>query len=298
MRFKVRSLPIGLLIPIVSPLRLAALINEAVQGGYRFKREEVTVEPRRVLLFLQALALNIVFKWEADEPSFEYKVFTYQTRLFTRTVDVPKMTWALNDAARGGFEVYFAFKQPTRWMFLFPRETYLFVLRRRTDGANQERTYRFVEYAYRFFTGTLDPAAYEQVLNGNAAQSRHVVSFRDERRVLGPFRQPVAITLFEDQVGPAAAGFHASQQSYLPAAQPQYAPEHQQPQYPQPQYPQPQYPQGGYQAQGPQSQYPQYQQAQYPQQQGFPSGFPQPYAPQEGQNQQPPPPPGWGESAA
>jgi hypothetical protein len=198
------------------------------------------------------------------------------------------MTWALNDAARGGFEVYFAFKQPTRWLLLFPRETYLFVLRRRTDGANQERTYRFVEYAYRFFTGTLDPVAYEQVLNGNAAHSRHVVSFRDERRVLGAFRQPVSITLFEDQVGPAAAGLYPPQ-GHLPAA----------PQYSQPQYPQPQYPQQYPQAQYPQSQYPdgQYQQPQYPQQQGFPSGFPQPYAPggQETQPQQPPP---WGETAA
>jgi hypothetical protein len=258
MRFKVRSLPIGFLIPVVHPQRLAQLINEAVQGGYRFKREEVTVEPRRVLLLLGALALNIVFKWEADEPSYEYKVFTYQTRLFTRTVDVPKMTWALNDAARGGFEVYFGFKQPTRWMFLFPRETYIFIMRRRTDGANQERTYRFVEYAYRFFSGTLDPAAYEQVLNMQGGQSRHVVSFRDERRVLGTFRQAVSITLFEDQMGQAAVGYPQPQQPFaqLPQGYPQ-------------QQPWPQQPQSGYPQQYPQQQNPQ----QYPS--GFPEAYPQ-----------------------
>ena len=287
MRFKVRSLPIGFLLPTVDPLRLASLINEAVQGGYRFKREEVSVEPRRILLFLQALALNIVFKWEADEPPYEYRVFSYQTRLFTRTVDVPKMTWALNEAARGGFEVYFAFKQPTRWMMLFPRETYLFVLRRRTDGANQERTYRFVEYPYRFFSGTLDPVAYEQVLNANAAQSRHVVSFRDERRVLGAFRQAVSITLFEDALGPVAGAFYPAQQGYQPPAStpmPASYPPSQQPAYGQPPYPQ----------------HP------YPQQQGFPSGYPGPYAPegqpqpygQPGQPGQPSPRGGWGESAA
>ena len=290
MRFKVRSLPIGFLIPVVNPQRLAALRNEAVAGGYRFKREEVTVEPRRVLLFLSALALNIVFKWEADEPPYEYRVFTYQTRLFTRTVDVPKMTWALNEAARGGFEVYFAFKQPTRWMLLFPRETYLFVLRRRTDGVNCQRTYRFVEYAYRFFSGTMDPQAYEQVLNQNAGHSRHVVSFRDERRVLGTFRQVVSITLFEDELGPASAGSfpQAGFAHQLPPASQHPS------QYPSPvstPYPSPvstPYPSSGA------TPYPQPQQ--YPQQQGFPSGYPQPYAPPQGQGPQRPG--GWGESAA
>jgi len=231
MRFKVRSFPVGFLVPTVNPEQLAGVINEAVRGGYRFKREEVSIEPRRALLFLSALALNIVFKWEPDEPPFEYKIFTYRTRLFTQTVDVPKMTWELNRAAQGGFEVYFGFKQMTRWMLLFPRETYFFVLRRRADGQNYERTYRFVEYAYRFFSGTMDPAAYEAVLNAQGGQSRHVVSFRDERRVFGSFRQSVAITLFEDPLGASMGqypqpGYGYPQQQGYPSG------------YPDPAYPQ------------------------------------------------------------
>ncbi|HZO14703.1 MAG TPA: hypothetical protein VFB62_15625, partial [Polyangiaceae bacterium] len=165
MRFKVRSYPMGFLSGAVDPQQLAMIINEAAHGGYRFKREEVTIEPRRVAMILRALALNIMFKWEPDEPAYEYKICTYRTRPLTRTVDVGKLTNTLNREVQGGFEVYFGFKEATRWLLFMPRETYFFVLRRRIDGANVERSYRFVEYAYRFFSQTMDAPAYEQVLN-------------------------------------------------------------------------------------------------------------------------------------
>ena len=229
MRFKVRSYPMGFLSGAVDPQQLAFIINEAAHGGYRFKREEVTIEPRRVAMILRALALNIIFKWEPDEPGYEYKICTYRTRPLTRTVDVSKLTATLNREVQGGFEVYFGFKESTRWLLFMPRETYFFVLRRRMDGANQERSYRFVEYAYRFFSQTMDPVAYEQALNAQGGDSRHVVSFRDERRVMGAFRQVVSITLFED-AAPAlpayaphqlqAPGYPQPHSSYPPPAHP------------------------------------------------------------------------------
>jgi hypothetical protein len=257
MRFRVRSYPLGFFTGAADPRELDQVINEASQGGYRFKREEVTVEPRRVALILQALALNIVFKWEPDEPAYEYKMFTYQTRLFTQTVDVRGMTAGLNAAVAGGFEVAFGFKHLTRFMGIFPRETYFFVLRRRRDNQNRSLSYRFVECNYRFFTRTLDPVLYEQTLNGEGGTSRHIVSFRDERRILGVFRQVVAITLFEDPQG--AIGAHPGMGA-LPPGQPQAMPGY--PQQPQGYPPQPQ----GYPPQG------------YPQQpQGYP---PQGYPPQ------------------
>jgi hypothetical protein len=156
-----------------------------------------------------ALALNVVFKWEQDEPGYEYKIFTHKTRLFTQTVNAGQLSGELNSAVQGGFEVYFGFKHLTRFLMIIPRETYFFVLRRRMDGANRPVTYRFVEYGYRFFTNTLDPVAYEKVLNEQGMDSRHVVSFRDERRLFGMFRQIIALTLFED--GPPQAAFQQPQ---------------------------------------------------------------------------------------
>jgi hypothetical protein len=270
MRFKVRSYPLGFLSGAAQPEQLAAIINEAAHGGYRFKREEVNIEPRRVLFLMRALALNIVFKWEQDEPGYEYRICIYRTRPLTRTVDVSKLTATLNEAVRGGFEVYFGFKHLTRWLMVLPRETYFFVLRRRIDGANQERSYRFVEYGYRFFSQTMDPAEYEQVLNLQGGDSRHVVSFRDERRILGAFRQIVALTLFEDAAGavpqflqqpvhqlPQQHAQHAYPaapalpQSSYPPPQSSYPP----PAHPQTAYPQPeqQYPQQAYPQQNPQA---------------------------------------------
>ncbi len=271
MRFRVRSYPLGFFTGAADPRELDQVINEASQGGYRFKREEVTIEPRRVALILQALALNIVFKWEPDEPAYEYKMFTYQTRLFTQTVDVRGMTAGLNAAVAGGYEVAFGFKHLTRFMGIFPRETYFFVLRRRRDNQNRALSYRFVECNYRFFTRTLDPVLYEQTLNGEGGTSRHIVSFRDERRILGMFRQVVAITLFEDPQG--AIGAHPGMGALPPGQQPMpgYPPQPGVP--PQGYPPQPGYPPQGY-AQQPQGYPPQG----YPQQpQGYP---PQGYPPQ------------------
>jgi hypothetical protein len=172
-------------------------------------------------------------------------MFTYQTRLFTQTVDVKGMTNALNAAVAGGFEVAFGFKHLTRFMGIFPRETYFFVLRRRRDNQNRHVAYRFVECNYRFFTRTLDPVLYEQTLNAEGGTSRHIVSFRDERRVLGMFRQVVSITLFEDAQGAIGAqpGMGALPQGQHYPQQPQGYPPQGYPQQPQGYPPQQGYPQ-------------------------------------------------------
>jgi hypothetical protein len=257
----------GFLTGAADPRELDQLINEAANGGYRFEPTELTVEPRRVLLFLQAYAINVVFRWDAEEPAFEYKVFTYQTRLFGKTVDVGKLTSGLNAAAAGGFEVYCGFKETTKTLGVIPRETYFFVLRRRRDGQNRAVGYRFVMCNYRLFTRTLDPTEYERVLNEQGGQSRHIGSFRDERRFLGFFKQNVALTLFEDPAVAMQPQF-AEPQPQFAQPQPQFAQPAMMPAQPYPPMPAQPYPQAAAQPypQQPAQPYPQAPAQPYPQQ--------------------------------
>ena len=97
----------------------------------------------------------------------------------------------------GGSELFYAMKYPCRFLFIFPREAYFFVFRRRQDGAPQSYKYSIVQTPYRAFSKTLDPAQYETALNG-AGQTRTLkITFRDEERTMGIFRRPTVVSIWE-----------------------------------------------------------------------------------------------------
>ena len=198
-QFRVRLFPLGLLTGMFDPDRLVELIREGAEGGYRLVRREFTIEPRRVLLFLQALAFGLVFRRDGgkSEPEFDYRVAIYKTRFFTKTVNTEELAKTINGASQGGFELYYGIKYPTRFLFFFPRESYIFVFRKPFAGQAPNRSYVVHQTPYRFFSRTMDPQVYEHDLNTLGTRGQIKVTFRDERRILGIFNQPTAVSVFE-----------------------------------------------------------------------------------------------------
>lgn len=201
-QFRFRLLPLGLFTGLFEPEVLREAIREGCADGYRLVRRELTVEPRRILFFLQALALGLVFRRTsgAEESEHDWRVAIYKTRLLTKTADPKALEKTLNDAAKSGFELHFAIKFPTRFLLFFPRESYVFLFRRPVD--NQTRTFQYSvsQTPYRFFTRTIENERYEADLNARGAQGEQLkISFRDERRVFGALVQPTALAIFERQ---------------------------------------------------------------------------------------------------
>ena len=106
------------------------------------------------------------------------------------------MQKVLNTAAQDGFELFFAMKYPCRFLLVFPRESYFFVFRRKR-GDSTQYTYNVHQTPYRFFTKTIDSDQYESELNEQGQKRQLKITFRDERRILGMFKQPTVVSLWE-----------------------------------------------------------------------------------------------------
>ncbi|WNG60236.1 hypothetical protein F0U59_40135 [Archangium gephyra] len=199
LQFRFRLFPLGLITGMFDPQLLVELIREGCESGHRLIRREFTLEPRRVLLILQALSFGLVFRRDAQkpEPEHDYRVAIYKTRFFTKTVNTEDLARVLNQTAEGGFELYHALKYPTRFLFFFPRESYIFIFRRPFAGQPRQTNYIVHQTPYRFFSRTMDPQVYESDLNTLGRTGQIKITFRDERRVLGLFRQPTAVAIFE-----------------------------------------------------------------------------------------------------
>jgi hypothetical protein len=196
--YRFRLFRLGFLTGLFNCEELEESIREGASGGFRMVRREFTLEPRRILFFLTAPAFGLVFQRQkgAEEPDYDWKIGTYQTRFFTKTIDTAAAESVLNAAALDGFELFFAMKYPCRLLFLFPREAYFFVFRRKR-GASSQYAYSVHQTPYRFFTKTIDSERYEDELNQQGGERQLKLTFRDERRLLGLFRQPTAVSIWE-----------------------------------------------------------------------------------------------------
>ncbi|WP_372367378.1 hypothetical protein [Candidatus Uabimicrobium sp. HlEnr_7] len=198
-KFKFRLFPLGFLTGMFDPAKLLEIIREGSQDGYRILRREFTFEVRRKLVLFVLPAFGMVFRREEknQDPEYDYRVTTYCTRFFTRTVNLKKLQATLDEASAGGYEMYYGLKYPARFLFIFPREAYMFIFRKPYTDDGKQYKYFIQQTPYRFFTGTIDPQKYEADLNTSGGKGQIKVSFRDERRLFGIFRQKTAVVVFE-----------------------------------------------------------------------------------------------------
>lgn len=199
--FRFRLFPLGLITGLFDTDQLVETIREGCENGYRLIRREFSIEKRRVMFFLGALGFGLMFRKSegVSEPEYDWKVAIYKTRFFTKTVNTEELESTLNEVAAHGFELHFAVKFPTRLLFFFPRESYVFVFRKPFAGASKRYRYVAHQTPYRFFTRTLDAATYEADLNRLGETGQIKCTFRDERRVFGAFVQPTAVAVFEQE---------------------------------------------------------------------------------------------------
>jgi hypothetical protein len=197
--FRYRLFPLGFFTTLFNPDLLIETLREGCRNGYRIVRREFSIERRRVLFFFPALAFGILFRRDEKAPDVEhdYRVALYKTRFFTRTVDPEALAAILNAAASDGYELYMGIKYPTRFLGIFPRESYTFIFRKPFAGTVRQFAYKVFQSPYRFFTRTLDPVAYEQDLQRIGQEGQLKITFRDERRLLGIFRQPTVVGIAE-----------------------------------------------------------------------------------------------------
>lgn len=199
--FKFRLFPLGFFTGLFNPDALLEVIRDGCQDGYRLVRHEFSFELRRIFVLLAAGAFGMVFKKDANKPELEYdyRIATYSTRFFTRTVDLKKMTRAINEGSAGGYELFYGLKYPTRFLIFFPRESYFFLFRKPYVETNKKYTYTLLQTPYRFFTKTIQPELYEHDLNKAGKTGQLKISFRDERRVFGIFLQQTIVAVFEQE---------------------------------------------------------------------------------------------------
>lgn len=197
--YRFRLFPLGIFTGLFKPEALGEAIREGCRDGFRPVRREVTLEMRRFLFFFPVLAFGLVFRREEASADVEHdwRVSTYCTRFFTRTVDTKAMERALNATAADGFELFLGVKHPTRLLWIFPRESYTFVFRKAYSASMNSFEYCVFQTPYRFFTRTIDPDLYERDLNSIGASGPLKVTFRDERRIFGVFRQPTVVGVAE-----------------------------------------------------------------------------------------------------
>ena len=197
-KFKFRLFPLGFITGMFDPEKLLEVIREGCQDGYRILRREFTFEVRRKFIILALPAFGMVFRREEKTPDaeYDYRLATYCTRFFTRTVNLDKLQQTLDKASAGGYEMYYGMKYPARFLLIFPREAYMFVFRK-PYGEGKQCKYFIQQTPYRFFTRTIDPQRYEKDLNSCGQKGQIKVTFRDERRVLGIFRQNTVVAIFE-----------------------------------------------------------------------------------------------------
>ncbi len=197
--FRFRMFPLGFFTGLFNPDLLVEMLRDGCRDGYRILRREFTIEKRRVLFFFPALAFGIVFRREEKAPDVEhdYRVAAYKTRFFTRTVNPQELAATLNAAASGGYELLMGVKYPTRFLAIFPRESYTFIFRKPFAGAAKQVAYKVFQTPYRFFTRTLDAEVYEADLQRVGREGQLKVTFRDERRLFGLFRQPTVVGIAE-----------------------------------------------------------------------------------------------------
>ncbi|BBM84190.1 hypothetical protein [Candidatus Uabimicrobium amorphum] len=198
-KFKFRLFPLGFITGMFDPEKLLEVIREGCQDGYRILRREFTFETRRKFGIFMLPAFGMVFRREEknQDPEHDYRLATYCTRFFTRTVNLNKLQETLDQAADGGFEMYYAMKYPARFLLIFPREAYMFIFRKPYSGEGKQYKYFIQQTPYRFFTKTIDPQRYENELNESGAKGQIKRTFRDERRVFGIFRQQTVVAVFE-----------------------------------------------------------------------------------------------------
>jgi hypothetical protein len=200
--------PLAGLSGLFSSEKLAAAIRKGCEGGYRLLADEFTLEPRRILFFFKALAFGLIFERREDfpEPEFDWQVLCYKTRLFSKTVDPELLEHTLKGGAIGGYELFHAFKYPTRSLFFFSREAYFFVFRRKKGVERGEREYYVQQTPYRVLSGTLDQTIYDRDLNmyGSHSTLRH--TFRDERKIFGFFTQPSVLAIWEREARKVSLG--------------------------------------------------------------------------------------------
>ncbi len=184
---------------LFKPQALLAAITEGTRGGFRLLRREFTIEPRRLLFIFTAPSFGMVFQRDDKnpEPEQEWALSTYKTRLLTRTADVKAMNAAINKGASGGYELFFALKYPCRFLLFFPRECYFFLFRKAVGESGHRFQYSVEQMPYRFFTKTINELGYQQQLNDEGSDSQLKITFRDERRLLGLFKQPTALSIWE-----------------------------------------------------------------------------------------------------
>jgi hypothetical protein len=193
--------PLSILAAIFKPSVLAKTIKKGCQGGYRLIRRELTLEPKRVLLFFKSIAFGMVFQRDENEPDQEYnwKIVSYKTRMMSKTVNPAEMERVLAEGAYGGYELYHAMKYPARFLFIFPREAYFFIFRKPevVQPVVPSFEYTVNQTPYRFFSRTIDESTFTQELNTFGSNASLVNTFRDERRVFGAFAQPTVVAIWE-----------------------------------------------------------------------------------------------------
>lgn len=197
--YRCRLFRLGFFTGLFDPQKLAEAIREVSKNGYRPLRREFTIERRRVAGIFPALAFGIVGRKNEQNPDaeYDYRVTVYKTRFFTRTVNTQKLSDALNQAAIGGYELFFGVKYPTRLLMIVRRESYVFIFRKPYSGQAKDYRYQIFQTPYRLFTRTINPELYEQDLNNQDKKGQLKVTFRDERRVLGVLKQPTVVGIFE-----------------------------------------------------------------------------------------------------
>ena len=198
-KYLVKIFPLGFFTGAVNLDALDQIFAENAKAGYKFCRRLFSFEITKVLLILPRLSWRLVFeKDESNEAKkYNYQIRIYQTRFFSKTVNVEKLLSVLNEGD-GSWELSFATKWTTRTLLIFPRETWFMIFRQSEGTKQQKRSYSLQQTPCGFFTRALNPEKYaKDIATLSDTGERAITALSDEKRILGLFKRRTIYTICE-----------------------------------------------------------------------------------------------------
>jgi hypothetical protein len=167
---------------------LETLLNSLWKGGYRMRKREFALEPRRSLGIFQRLSFGILFEKDPKklEPDMDIRVLSDNDGLLFRKINSGKLQNKLNQISLQGYDLCYCFQYTASHLFFFSRSHYLFIFKKEIGKSDIPKQIHILEYEYRFWTQTIDEQQYENDLNAFLKDKELKYSVRtDSYRYLG-----------------------------------------------------------------------------------------------------------------
>lgn len=166
--YKFILFPLNLFTSTFKNSSLEKILSTFWKDGFKMRSKEFSIEPYRVLGFIQKLAFGILFERDPLylENEKSIKVLSYNDSILSNNINIIKLREQLNQIAMDGYDLNLYFQYQARHGFFFLRNNYIFIFAKdKNSTIKTEYKIHIYEHEYRYWTQTINQSEYEKDLN-------------------------------------------------------------------------------------------------------------------------------------